>query len=128
MARAWWRRARARSSRSQATCAGLRISFVDRMTKWTPPRSSDVQPGGPLAGTPNSDQVRGAPAPRRSASWLPSAGTTGAIAPIGAVISKYFCQFDSSLPTSVRSPVLTISAGASRTSASTIVRCAACPG
>ena len=61
MARAWWRRARARSSRSQATCAGLRISFVDRMTKWTPPRSSDVQPGGPFAGTPNSDQVSVAP-------------------------------------------------------------------
>ena len=31
MARGWWRRARARSSRSQASCAGSRISFVDRI-------------------------------------------------------------------------------------------------
>ena len=58
------------------------------MTKCTPPRSSDVQNGGAGVGIPNSAQAFGAPTPWRAASWLPSAGMTGAIAPSGAVTSK----------------------------------------
>jgi len=54
----------------------------------------DVQKGGD-GRRPNSAAVIGPPVPRRSPSWFPWAGTIGAMAPSGAVISKYLCQFDS---------------------------------